>query len=117
MHVVSRTNKHLKSNDVSEPVCRHFPRSRVNRNDIFVWQGDMDSISFTPSLAQDLRENAVVGLGLLIFVPVIVYFMRAGISLQYAVVSGIAGAFLMFIFYTGRFLFFAPKRVECSDTG
>jgi len=77
----------------------------------------MDSTSSTPSLTQDLRENAVVGLGLLVFVPVIVYFMRTGISPQYAVISGIAGAFLMFIFYTGRFLFFAPKRVECSDTG
>jgi hypothetical protein len=31
-------NKHLKSNEESEPVCRHFPRSRVNRDDIIVWQ-------------------------------------------------------------------------------
>ncbi len=77
----------------------------------------MESTSFTPSLAQDLRENAVVSLGLLVLVPVIVYFMRRGISLQYAVFSGVAGALLMFTFYTCRFLFFAPKRVECTDSG
>jgi hypothetical protein len=76
----------------------------------------MESTSFTPSLAQDLRENARVCLMILVVVPVIVYFMRRGISLQYAVISGIGGAVLMFIVYTCRFLFFAPKRVECSDS-
>jgi hypothetical protein len=77
----------------------------------------MESTSFTPSLAQDLRENARVCLVILVFAPAIVYFMRGGISLQYAVISGIGGALLTFIFYTCRFLFFAPKRVECSDSG
>lgn len=69
----------------------------------------MESTSFTPSLAQDLRENAVISLGLLVLVPVVVYFMRCGISLQYAVICGIAGA------APGVHLLYMPVLVFCSE--
>jgi hypothetical protein len=78
---------------------------------------DMESTFFTPSLAQDLRENAVVALGIVVLAPVILYFSREGISLKYAIVCGVSGGLLALLLYTGRFLIFAPKRVEFSDRG
>jgi hypothetical protein len=77
----------------------------------------MEPTSYRPSLAQNLRENALVSFGMLVVVPVIVYFSISGISLKYAIICGISGALLALLLYTGRFLIFAPKRVECSESG
>ena len=77
----------------------------------------MESTSFISSLAQNLRENAVVSFGMLVLVPVVLYFSRDGMSLKYAVICGVAGALVALLLYTCRFLIFAPKRVECSDRG
>jgi hypothetical protein len=77
----------------------------------------MDSTSFTPSLAQNLRENSVVALGILALTPVILYYSRDGISLQYSIVCGVAGGLVALLLYTCRFLLFAPKRVEFSERG
>jgi hypothetical protein len=41
--------------------------------------------------------------------------VKQGDGEHFAIVATHVGK--MFIFYTGRFLFFAPKRLECSDTG
>jgi hypothetical protein len=90
---------------------------RVNTHDIIFPQSDMESTSVTPSLAQNLRENAMVSLGMLVLVPVIVYFSRDGISLNYAVICGISAGLVALLLYTCRFLIFAPKRVECTDRG
>jgi hypothetical protein len=77
----------------------------------------MDSTSFTPSLTQNLRENSVVALGILVITPVILYYSRDGISLQYSIICGVAGGLVALLLYTCRFLVFAPRRVECSERG
>jgi hypothetical protein len=77
----------------------------------------MESTSFTPSLAQNLRENSVVAIGITVLAPVILYFSRDGISLKYSIICGVSGGLVALLLYTCRFLICAPKRVEWSDRG
>jgi hypothetical protein len=79
-----------------------------------------ESERFTPTLKQDVSDNALVGLGMLVFVPLILSVRRAylghPISWAVALACGAGGAFLGFLFYTCRFLLRAPRSVRFSDT-
>jgi Sel1 repeat-containing protein len=79
-----------------------------------------ESERFTPTLKQDVSDNALVGLGMLVFVPLILSVRRAylghPISWTVALACGAGGAFLGFLFYTCRFLLRAPRSVRFSDT-
>ncbi len=78
-----------------------------------------ESGRFTPTLKQDVSDNALVGLGMLVLVPLILWVRRAylghPISWIVALACGAGGAFLGFLFYTCRFLLRAPRSVRFSD--
>ena len=78
-----------------------------------------ESERFTPTLKQAVCEDALVGLGILVAVPPILRFRRAylshPISWTFALACGAAGAFLVFLFYTCRFLLRAPRSICFSD--
>lgn len=69
---------------------------------------------FTPSLKQALLENALVGLGALVLLPLIIWARRAP-PWSVAIAWGVAGSFLIFLFYTCRFLWRAPRAIRFSD--
>jgi hypothetical protein len=79
-----------------------------------------ESERFTPTLKQAVSDNALVGLGMLVLVPLILWVRRANlghrISWIVAFAVGAGGAFLAFLFYTCRFLLRAPRSVRFSDT-
>jgi hypothetical protein len=78
-----------------------------------------ESERFTPTLKQDVSDNALIGLGILVFVPLILWVRRgyrSSWSWTFALAGGAVGAFLAFLFYTCRFLLRAPRSVRFSDT-
>jgi tetratricopeptide (TPR) repeat protein len=89
-------------NDNAEPSCRTSEPER-----------------FTPTLKQAVSENALGGLGVLVFAPPIIWVRRAylghRISWTVALAWGAVGAFLVFLFYMCRFLLRAPRSVRFSD--
>jgi hypothetical protein len=76
----------------------------------------MEPVSFTPSPSQNLRENAVVCVGIAVVAPLIM-LLRRSMSQTGLIITGLGGGAVMFLFYTLRFLILAPKRVEISDQG
>jgi hypothetical protein len=86
----------------------------------------MESPSFSPSLVREILKNAAVGLILLVVVPIAVIFPSSGhttrfhftsLSVLFLALSGIGAGLCYFLFFTGRFLVSAPKRVVVDDNG
>jgi hypothetical protein len=86
----------------------------------------MESASFFTSFARKIRKNALVGLILLIVLPVVLVLPRHGhasdlnsvkswfknnVTLALLAGCGITPGLAYFLFFTGRFLMCAPKRV------
>jgi hypothetical protein len=74
-----------------------------------------ESERFTPSLKQALFENGLVGLAALVLLPLI-FRARRHPPWSVAIGLGVAGSFLIFLFYTCRFLWRAPRGVRFSDS-
>ncbi len=85
---------------------------------------EMESTSFTPSLAQNIRENSLVSLGALVGVPLVLFVRRtilsasrSPMSIRAMVIIGLCAGLAVFLFYICRFLWKAPQSVEISDRG
>jgi hypothetical protein len=86
----------------------------------------MESASFSPSLAREILKNAIVGLILLLVIPIVVIFPTRGhtlhfhftnLSVIFLALGGIGAGLWYFLYFTGRFLVSAPKRVTVDDNG
>lgn len=80
----------------------------------------MKAETFTPSFGNALRENLVVSIGMVAVVPVVMIARGAshpGLTLLYALMTGLIGAVVLFLYYTVRFLLRVPKQVILSETG
>lgn len=69
---------------------------------------------FTPTLKQALFENALIGLAALVLLPLI-FRARRDPSWSVAIGLGVAGSLAIFLFYTCRFLWRAPRAVRFSE--
>jgi hypothetical protein len=86
----------------------------------------MESPAFSPSLVREILKNALIGLILLVMIPIVVIFPSArhstqfhfsSLSVLFLAITGIGAGLWYFLFFTGRFLVSAPKRVLVGDDG
>src|SRR5437016_4535525 len=79
----------------------------------------MKTDSFTPTFASALLENVMVFIGILIGVPVVMLARSAshrGMTVGYAVIVGLVGGILLFLFYTIRFVLRVPRNILISES-
>ena len=80
----------------------------------------MKAQSFHPSLASELREDAVVMAMMILAVPVLLYlrsWSHPSFTWRFALITGLVGGVLTFAFYVLRFLIRAPRDLLLSDIG
>ena len=80
----------------------------------------METETFTPGFAAALLENMVVSLGIVIIVPIIMLARSGahrGMTIAYAVGTGLIAAILLLLYYTIRFLVRVPKQIAISESG
>ena len=78
----------------------------------------METNSFTPTFGSALRENILVLIGLIVGVPVLMLARSAahpGMTITWAVMSGLIGGTVLFLIYTIRFFLRVPKEVVISE--
>jgi hypothetical protein len=79
----------------------------------------METDSFTPTFASALLENVIVFIGIVIAVPAVMLarsWSHPGMTAAYAVIAGLAGGILLFLYYTARFVLRVPGKVLVSET-
>jgi hypothetical protein len=79
----------------------------------------MQTDTFTPTFASALFENVIAFVGMFICVTVIMLarsWAHPGMTIAYAVISGLVGGIVFFLCYTVRFVLRVPKKVSISES-
>jgi hypothetical protein len=79
----------------------------------------MKTDTFTPTFASALLENLIVLIGIVIGVPAVMLarsWSHPGMTVAYAVITGLVGGVVLFLYYTVRFVLRVPGKVLVSDT-
>lgn len=79
----------------------------------------METDDFTPTFAAALLENVIVLIGMIIGVPAVMLARSGshpGMTVSYAVITGLIGGVLLFLYYTVRFVLRVPKKVVVSES-